>query len=194
MIACAVALVLLLDASASILPQEWALQRDAHAAAFRDTGVAAAIEREGGVAVTALAFSDATTTMVPWRHLRSAAEAARFAEELAAAPRGPALGTDIGGALEAGLAALEEAPCAADQEVIDLVTDGEAEALPVEAARTRAEERGVRINALGVGAPGAEEWLRAHAVTAGGFALGATTWADFPRAIRRKLALELAAR
>ncbi|MCU0945143.1 MAG: DUF1194 domain-containing protein [Rubritepida sp.] len=194
MIACAVALVLLMDASASILHNEWTLQRDATAAAFRDPQVLAALERDGGVAVTAIAFSDAVTTIVPWRHLRDGADAARFADELAAAPRGAAGGTDIGAALFAGMAALAEAPCTAEQEVMDLATDGEAHEAPVHQARAYAEAQGVRINALGVGAPEAAEWLRTHAITPGGFALGADSWADFPRAIRRKLTMELAAR
>lgn len=194
MIACAVALVLLMDASASILPQEWDLQRVATAAAFRDPAVRAAIARDGGVAVTAIAFSDGTTPMVPWRHLRTAADAEAFAAELAAAPRGPAGGTDIGAALFAAMAALAEAPCAAEQEVVDLATDGEAAEAPVHRARAYAEAQGVRINALGIGPESAVEWLRENAITQGGFALAAAGWEEFPRAIRRKLTLELAAR
>lgn len=194
MIGCAVALVLLLDASASILPGEWALQRDATAAAFEEEGVLRAIGRDGGVAVTALAFSDGVTPMLGWRHLRDAEDARAFAAALRAAPRGEVGGTDIGGALFAALRALEEAPCAAEQEVIDLATDGEAPEAPVHAARAAAEARGVVINALGVGAPDAAEWLRTHAVTGTGFAMLAEDWARFPQAIRRKLTLELAAR
>jgi len=194
MIACAVALVLLMDASASILPAEWDLQREATAAAFQDPAVRAAIARDGGVAVTAIAFSDDSTTIVPWRHLREAADAEGFARELAAAPRGPVGGTDIGGALFAALAALAEAPCAAEQEIIDLATDGEAPEAPTHRARAYAEAQGVRINALGVGNPEAAQWLRENAITPGGFALTAASWEEFSRAIRRKLTLELAAR
>jgi hypothetical protein len=194
MIACAVALVLLMDASASILPAEWDLQRRSTAAAFREPAVQAAIARDGGVAVTAIAFSDDTTRLTPWRHLRDAADAEAYAAELEAAPRGMALGTDIGGALFAAMAALAEAPCAAEQEVVDLATDGEAPEASVHQARAYAEAQGVRINALGVGAPEAADWLRENAITPGGFALRAAGWEDFPRAIRRKLTLELAAR
>ena len=57
-----------------------------------------ALSRDGGVAVTALAFSDGVTPLVGWHHLRTAAEASAFAD----------------------------APCQAEQEVIDLATDGEA--------------------------------------------------------------------
>jgi hypothetical protein len=194
MIGCAVALVLLMDASASILPNEWQMQRDATAAAFEEESVLRALTRDGGVAVTALAFSDGVTPLVGWRHLRTAEEATAFADALRAAPRGVMGGTDIGGALFAGMRAFAEAPCQAEQEVIDLATDGEAAEAPVHAARAYAEAQGIRINALGVGAPEAAEWLRAHAVTGTGFALAAESWERFPQAIRRKLTLELAAR
>lgn len=189
---CAAALVLLLDASGSIRPDEWRVQVEATAAGLEDPAVARIVERGPGVAAKAIAFSDGATTMVGWRHLRTAADARSFAAALRAAPRGPSAGTDIGAALEAALDSLDAAPCAAEQEVVDLSTDGEAPAEPVHAARDRAAERGARINALGVGAPEAAEWLRANAVTPGGFALHAGRWEDYPAAIRRKLTLELA--
>jgi hypothetical protein len=192
MIACAAALVLLLDASGSIRPEEWRVQVEATAAGIEEPSVTRLIAREGGIALSAFAFSERATAMVPWRLLRNAEEAARFATELRAAPRGLALGTEIGLALEAALDALDEAPCAAEQDIIDLATDGEADERPVLAARERAIERGVRINALGVGSPEAAEWLRANAATPGGFVLNAEDWEAFPAAIRRKLSLELA--
>lgn len=189
---CAAALVLLLDASASILPDEWRVQVEATAAGLEDAAVTRIVERGPGVAVKAIAFSDGAVTMVGWRHLRTASDAARFADALRAAPRGPTMGTDIGAALGAALDALDEAPCAAEQEVIDLSTDGEAAPDPVRDARDRAASRGARINALGVGAPEAAEWLRENAVTPGGFALDAPDWGAYGAAIRRKLTLELA--
>jgi hypothetical protein len=181
MMACAVALVLLMDASASILPNEWQMQRDATAAAFEDESVLRALTRDGGVAVTAIAFSDGVTPLVGWHHLRTAAEASAFAHALRAAPRGPAAGTDIGAALFAGMRAFTEAPCQAEQEVIDLATDGEAPEAPVHDARAHAEAQGIRINALGVGAPEAAEWLRAHAVTGTGSRSRPKAGSGFPR-------------
>ncbi len=189
---CAAALVLLPDASGSILPDEWRVQVEATAAGLEDAAVACILERGPGVAAKAIAFSDDTTTLVGWRHLRTAEDARRFAAALRAAPRGASAGTDIGRALEVALDSLDAAPCEAEQEVIDLSTDGEAPAGPVHAARERAAGRGARINALGVGAPEAAEWLRENAVTPGGFALHAGRWEDYPAAIRRKLTLELA--
>ncbi|MBS7788776.1 DUF1194 domain-containing protein [Roseococcus sp. SDR] len=192
MSACALALVLLLDASASIFPAEWQLQAEGHAAAFEDAAVQRAITRGPGVAVAALSFSDEAREMVPWRILRSAADAQAFATALREAPRGEVAGTDIGGAIFAALDQLATAPCAPEEEVIDLVTDGESAEARTHQARAYAEAQGVRVNALGVGPPEAGDWLREHAITPGGFAMAAPDWASFAAAIRRKVTLELA--
>ncbi|MBX9749588.1 MAG: DUF1194 domain-containing protein [Roseococcus sp.] len=189
---CALALVLLLDASASIFPREWQLQAEGHAAAFEDAAVLRAIARGPGVAVTALSFSDDAREMVPWRILREPQDARDFAAELRQAPRGAAAGTDIGGALLAAMDRLAHAPCAPEEEVIDLVTDGEAAEAGTQQARATAEAQGVRVNALGVGPAEAGDWLREHAITPGGFAMAAPDWASFAAAIRRKVMLELA--
>lgn len=189
---CALALVLLLDASASIFPDEWRLQVEGHAAAFEDSAVLRAVGRSPGLAVTALSFSDDAREMVSWRILRSAEEARSFARSLREAPRGEAGGTDIGGALFAGMQQLAHAPCAPEEAVIDLVTDGEAAEGRTHQARAYAEAQGVRVNALGVGAEHAGDWLREHAITPGGFAMAAPDWPSFAAAIRRKVTLELA--
>ncbi|MEI6159409.1 MAG: DUF1194 domain-containing protein [Roseococcus sp.] len=108
------------------------------------------------------------------------------------APRGEAHGTDIGGALFAALDRLAQAPCTPEEEVIDLVTDGDAPEARTHQARAYAEAQGVRVNALGVGPESAGDWLREHAITPGGFAMAAPNWASFAAAIRRKVTLELA--
>jgi hypothetical protein len=190
---CAVALILLLDASGSVQAEDWRLQVEGHAVAFESEDVARITAREP-VAVTAIAFSESTTTMVGWRMIRGGADAAGFAAELRAAPRGPAISTNIGGALMAGLRALGSAPCEPDQAVMDLVTDGDAASGPTRQARIYAEAADVRINALGVGSEHAVAWLREYAVTPGGFVMAASDWGDVARALRSKITLELAAR
>lgn len=190
---CAVALALLLDASGSVRPDDWQLQMEGHAAAFEAQAVTRHIEREP-MAVIALAFSDAAEPLVTWRVLRGSADAARFAAELRQTPRPWSGGTNIGAAIMGAVEALTVAPCAAEERVIDLVTDGEAAEMPARMARDHAEALGIRINALGVGNDTAAAWLREHAVTATGFAMHAASWADFGRAIVRKISLEVAAR
>jgi len=197
MLACAVALVLLMDASSSIAEAEWRQQRDGTAEALVDPAVLSVLRRQGVVAVTALAFAESTAELVPWRLLTGEADVQGFAEALRAAPRPLWGGTFIGPAMADAAAALNAAPRAAEQEVVDIASDGGSDVAPAEAARTMLEMRGVRVNALGVGTlPGDDpaRWLRAHAVTSGGFAIAAAGWGEFARAMRRKLSMELAAR
>lgn len=196
MLACAVALVLLMDASSSIGEAEWRQQRDGTAEALADPAVLSILRRQGAVAITAIAFAESTATLVPWGILTEEAHAHGFAQALREAPRPLWGGTFIGPAMEDAAAALDAAPCAAEQEVVDIASDGGSDVAPAEAARAMLELRGVRVNALGVGTlPGDDpaRWLRQHAVTSGGFALAAEGWAEFARAMRRKLSMELAA-
>lgn len=141
--------------------------------------------------MTAIAFSDMTVPMVPWRIVTSAAEAAAFAQSLREAPRALYGGTRIGEAIEDAVLALDSAPCEAEQEVIDVASDGDADPVPTMRARDAAAARGVRVNAIGIGRlPGGTpaDWLRDNAVTMGGFSLDAGDWGEFARAMRRKLA------
>jgi len=64
---CAVALVLLMDSSDSIAPNEFSLQRDATAAALEHPDVVRAIEDVGGVAVLTASFGWKPEIMTPWR-------------------------------------------------------------------------------------------------------------------------------
>lgn len=191
---CALALVLLLDASRSIQPDQWLLQTGGHADAFEAPAIHHAIERGPGIAVTAIAFGMGSRQLIDWRVIQSAAEARSFAASLRRADQGDDTGTDIGQALMAGLRALGRAPCQPDEEVLDLVTDGIAPVEPVLRARAYAEVQGVKINAIGVGDPGAAEWLRQHAVTPGGFSIQVEDWAAFGPAIRGKITMEVAQR
>jgi len=203
-IACAVALVLLLDASGSVSSEDWRMQADGTAEAIADDAVVRIIERQGAVAMTAIHFSDITRPLVPWRIVTGAAEAQAFARDLRQAPRMLYGGTRIGEAITDALAAFNDAPCQAEQEVVDVSSDGDADPGPTMRARDAAAERGVRVNAIGIGTlPGRgnpagaatpADWLRENAITLGGFALSAGDWGDFARAMRRKLAMELAAR
>lgn len=196
-IACAVALVLLLDASGSVSSEDWRMQATGTADAIADDAVVRIIERQGAVAMTAIAFSDETRPLVPWRIVTGRNEAEGFAAALREAPRSLFGGTRVGEAMEDALRAFDTAPCEAEQEVVDISTDGDADPVPTMRAREAAAARGVRVNAIGIGRlPGGTpaDWLRDNAITLGGFALSAGDWTDFARAMRRKLAMELAAR
>lgn len=187
---CALALVLLLDASGSISARDWQLQLDGHAAALESPEVQRIIARDG-LAVSAWAFADYAQGLAGWTVLRTPDDARALATRLRTSPRLMSGGTDIGQALRVATGALGVAPCG-DSAVIDLVTDGEAAAAPTEAARDEAARRGVVINALAVGSPDAAAWLREHAVTPGGFVVQAAGWGEFAAAMRRKMVLEVA--
>lgn len=194
---CAAALVLLLDASGSVSGPDWRAQLHGTAEALASGPVTRIIERGGPVAVTALAFSDTTHPLLPWVVITGHADALQAALTLGMQPRALHGGTRLGEAVADALTALDAAPCAAEREVIDISSDGEAPAVPAHAARAAAAERGVTINAIGIGrhAGGTPaEWLRDNAITPGGFSIAAESWADFGQAMRRKLAMELAAR
>jgi hypothetical protein len=196
-IACAVALVLLMDASGSVSSEDWRMQAWGTADAIADDAVVRIIERQGAVAITAIAFSDETRPLVPWRIVTGRNEAEGFAAALREAPRSLFGGTRVGEAMEDALRAFETAPCEAEQAVVDISTDGDADPVPTTRARDLAGELGVRVNAIGIGRlPGGTpaDWLHDHAITMGGFALSAGDWTDFARAMRRKLAMELAQR
>lgn len=196
--ACVLALVHLADASGSIHADEWAaMQRDS-AAAIAAPEITRAIERGGPVAITVLAFGSRAETLVGWRVLVTPADAHAFAAALEAAERPAGVGgsTATGEAIRAALRALRAAPCDAEREVVDIVTDGESnEGEPAESARDAAAARGVVINGLAVAHRGdPEAWLRVHVLTPGGFVARSETPAEFGAALRRKLVWEITAR
>ena len=189
---CAVALVLLLDISGSISFQDWIYQRDYTAAALASPEVTRAIVREEGVAISVMGFDMQGHSIVSWRLLRTEQDVNSLADEIRSAERPSSGGTHIGQALTEAMTELDRAPCAAERQVIDLSTDGEADPDTTEAARDTAINRGTTINAIAVGPDSAGPWLRAHAVTPDGFVMETDTWQDYPLLLRRKLVLELA--
>lgn len=191
---CATALVLLLDASGSIMPSEWRQQLEATAGALESSEFHYALERGGPVAVTALAFSTHAAPLTEWHVLRDAAEARVYAALLREAPRVVGGGTDIGWALSAAHQAVRAAPCAADRQVIDLSTDGEAPEAETAMARDAAQMDGVTINVIAVGALAQPDSLREHAMTGDGFLIHAADWSQYAALVRRKVILETAAR
>lgn len=194
MSACALALVLLLDASGSISDAQWAEQRDATAEAVESPAIVHLIQQQGAVALTAIAFDITARDLVGWRVLAGPAEARAFAAALRAAGRPLRGGTDLRAALLAGHAAHAEAPCAAERQVVDVSTDGiDHQPLVTAAARNVLAAEGVVVNVLAVGPEARPDWLREHVMTPGGFVIEAR-WQDYAAAIRRKLTWEVAGR
>lgn len=147
------ALVLAVDVSNSMDPEEQELQRDGFVEAFRSPLVQEAIKAGmlGRIAVTYVewASSSRQTVVVPWRVIDDPASAAAFAARLSEAPTQRAPRTSISGAIDFGARLLRESGVDAARRVIDISGDGaNNEGRPVTQARDEALSRGITINGL----------------------------------------------
>jgi hypothetical protein len=194
------ALVLLVDVSGSIHSSEHDLQRDGIAHAFRDSGVIKAISSQpyGGLAVTLVEWSTTQAVVVPWTIVHDEVTARGFADAVARAPRSSEGATHVGDAIIYALTVFDACPCHAGRRVIDISGDGKNNGgkMPVDQARDAALELGVTINGLAI-LDGLEQNLlehyREHVIGgAGSFVTEANGFADFARALRHKLVLEIA--
>lgn len=194
----AVALVMLVDVSGSIDNKEYDLQRGGIVAAFEDRAVQRAIWQQRAIAVTVVEWSDVQRSVVPWRILTDADGAIRFAAEVAGVRRSSQGGTHIGDAIVVGIETLAFCGCAPERRVLDVSGDGRSNGgkISVAAAREAAEAAEVTINGLPIlGDPTErelDEYYRTEIVSGGGFAIVARDFADFARALRQKLAREIA--
>jgi len=150
------ALLLAVDASASIDKGLLDFQLRGHAAAFRNKAVEQAIGRAGGngvgVMLAQFAGPDTLTTLVPWHMLRTGADCEGFAAAIDAAP-GVAMGgaTALGSAIVRAVALLDRAPFRAARRTIDIVSNGFSNAgLDPLSARGYAASANVAINALAI--------------------------------------------
>jgi uncharacterized protein YegL len=194
---CGLALVLMLDMSGSVNGEAWALQVEAHADALADPAIGRAMSQQGISAVSVIAYDDAPRVMVPWRIVDAPEDAATVAREVAAIQRPSNGATHTGRAIAFALDHLERAPCVADRQIVDVVTDGPGDdAHRLRDARERAITQDVRINVLTVNTypTDAAGWAREELVTPGGFVMEAESWREFAWALRRKISSEVSQR
>ena len=196
-----VALVLAVDSSASVDFNEFNLQLQGLALAFRDPQLAEAIldGPNASIAVSMIEWSssDQQRLSIPWTRIGSEAEAQAFADRIDAAPRLINTGaTSISSAILFGSELLKAAPYVATRQVIDLSGDGynnQGPALSV--ARTHVIDQGITINALGIENQvlGLTDYFREALIGGfGAFAIKALDYQDYTGQIRRKLLRELA--
>jgi hypothetical protein len=194
------ALVLALDASASVMYEEFALMAGGVAAALRAPDISGALTAgPAGASLGALLlFSGigAQEVLVEWTHLGTAAEVAAFADQVDNVPRVVRAGlTAIGEALLAAEELLLQAPSLATRRVIDVVGDGRSnDGTPPGPVRDRLAASGVTINGLCIlhEEPDLEAYFTAEVIGGpGAFALICQDYAGFADAIRQKLAREL---
>ena len=147
------ALVIAVDVSFSMDPEEQALQREGFIQAFRSSVVHDAIRRGmlGRIGVTYVEWAGASDQRVvlPWTIIDGPGTAAAFAAELAGKPTRRASRTSISGAIDFSAKLLAESGLAATRQVVDVSGDGpNNQGRPVLAARADAIGRGIVINGL----------------------------------------------
>jgi len=147
------ALVLAVDVSNSMDPEEQDLQREGFVQAFRASAVHEAI-RSGALGRIAVVYMDWAgaqnhRVVVPWTIIDGPESAADFAQRLDRAPhrRGPR--TSISSAIDYAVRLLDESGVEAVRQVIDVSGDGpNNQGRPVTQARDAALAKGVAINGL----------------------------------------------
>lgn len=200
-------LVLAVDASGSIDPDEFRLQREGYAEALTHPQVLAAIRSKArgamGIAMIEWGSPGGSQTIVDWMRVSDLASAQALADALLAAPRTPQSYNAIGDAIHHASHLLREGPFRADQMVIDVSGDGpDMRSLrPASVARDIVVRRGMVVNALAIAVAGQvtrsgetlEEHYRREVMGGpGAFVIQAESRRDIARALRAKLIREMA--
>ena len=201
--ACEVALMFGIDVSGSINADEWRLQTQGLADALLEPEIAHVIVTTNA---TLSAFqwsgSDQQDLTVPWQRISTHAQLGKFADAIRALPRHWLFGkTSIAPALTKMHAAFTPDP-GCRRRVIDFsgdgVDNGEGDLPAVRAAIGNA---GIIINGLAIepedyyavkGYKSLDTYYRSEVIIGrGAFVQAANGYADYPRAIRKKLLAEL---
>jgi Protein of unknown function (DUF1194) len=205
-----VALVLAVDVSLSMSPDELEIQRHGYAAAMADKQVIDAIlaGANGRIAVTYIEWAGVHTQriIVPWTIIASKADADGVAAKLTAEVPQSAHRTSISSGILFATDLFAESGLHAMKRVIDVSGDGpNNEGSPVTEARDKAVAQGIVINGLPlmtnrgyVSVYDIKDLDKYYANCViggpGSFMIPVNGWEQFPEAVRRKLVQELAGR
>ena len=210
-------LVLAVDVSSSISPEEMDLQFRGYAAAFRAADVARRIGAGpiGATACTLFVWSDPDHqhVLVPWTRIGGTADARAFAAAIDAAPRATGLYTSISGAIDFASGLFGRAGFEGTRRIVDISGDGADNAArpgrTLAQARDDALDRGIVLNGLAILDPGPppsssgarptrqraplDEYYRDAVIGGPGcFLVVAEGFEAFGPAVRRKLTREIA--
>ena len=203
-----VELVIAVDVSYSMDPEEQALQREGYIQALTSREVLSAL-REGGngkIAITYFEWAGAADQkiVVPWRVIDGPESADSFAAEIANAPYRRASRTSISGAINFGRALFDNSGYRGLRRVIDVSGDGANNAGPLVAlTRDETVAAGITINGLPImlkrnslGYVDAEEldvyYEDCVIGGTGAFVVPIRDRSEFVKATRTKLILEIA--
>ncbi len=196
-------LVLAVDASASVSNDEFRLQMDGIAAAFRDPGVWNAIRsgplKQIGVALVIWADADGIKPMTDWFVITGPEEAEAFAQTVEQFPRDIFGGTGIGAGILHAIERIRNNHITAARRVVDVSGDGmESDTnnftQMVDFARRAATEEKITVNGLAIltDEPNLDDWYLKNVATGlGRFVMAASTFEDFAIAMKKKLVLEI---
>ncbi len=195
-------LVLAIDTSSSVSPEEYRLQVQGLAEAFRDPTVLAAIRGIGnlGIAVTLVQWAKGNEQVqaLPWARVRNREQAERLSNQIAGVPRLIRGGTTgIGGAILFSVQLLETNDFQGTRRVIDISGDGRANhGTAPEVGRDAAVASGITVNGLAIlnEIPLLDRYFRNQVIGGtGAFVVVAKDWRDFAVAILAKLIKEISA-
>lgn len=198
------ALVLAVDCSGSVNAQEYALQMNGIATAFRDPAIVAAATSgpTHRIAVNLLTWGDPDDRKFAsgWHIISSARDALEFASVAASFTRRMDGGTGIAHAIAYGVTMINDGTVQGTRNVIDVSGDGkeswelrEPHFKLQDAQRLRASA-GVTVNGLAIETDDRELGLYYQKYVAAGpenFVMVITTYQEYAEAIRRKLLLEI---
>ncbi|MBE7185230.1 MAG: DUF1194 domain-containing protein [Methylobacterium mesophilicum] len=203
-----VELVLAVDVSLSMSPDELEIQRKGYAAALTDPQVLQAVADglNGKIAVTYFEWAGTSSqhVVVPWTVLGTLEDAQAIAAKLSSAIPNSARRTSISGALSFANDLFAESGFQGAKRVVDISGDGpNNQGAPVQEIRDVLIRQGITINGLPLMTSGGyssfydvknlDKYYSDCVIGGpGAFMVPVNEWEQFPEAIRRKLVLELA--
>ena len=203
-----VALVLAVDVSGSVQPDEFDLERNGIATAFSSPEIIEAIEHGalGRIAVSVVFFAspEETGAVVPWIVVSDAQSAEHFAWAVAAAQRSGNGNTSISSGMTLAAKMIANSPYRATRRIIDVSGDGANNAdlldsdhgnVDMMSAHALCTSLHITVNGLAIvnEEPNIADYYRQYVTTGkGAFLIVASGVLDFARAIRKKLVQEIA--
>jgi hypothetical protein len=194
-------LVLAVDVSGSVNPQRFELQKMGYVAAFQNRRVLNAIlsGRNQSIAVTMIQWSGPflQAQVVPWTVLKDESTVKGMAGAIESAPRMMyGGGTSISGAIDTGVALLNDSPYKSNRRIIDVSGDGaNNRGRLVTRARDEAVAANIGINGLPILAldPTLDKYYEDNVIGGpGAFVVAAKDYETFAEAILKKLITEIA--
>lgn len=197
MLACAVALILLVDISSSVSEKNYELQKIGIAEAFKDPQIQKTIEAQpGGVALSLHEWTDTSNVSIPWVILKTKKDLEDLSNKILNLKYAIGMTTAMGDAIIKGVEYFDSTPCEPERKIIDVSGDGPSNTgVEIEVARKKAIDNLVTINGMPIITtvePGLSDYYIDKVITPDGFVLSADGYEDFTRAIKRKLIFEIA--